>query len=687
MTSFFGQCPGNDLRGRFGRDLDSQYCTGITFPSGLQPSPIAYAWPMAIGKEPKWDDDLKGTALDIASCEESPLRVLAGPGTGKTYAMKRRVMRLLQEDATPHAILACTFTRTAARDIAKEIGGLGVEGADKVWAGTLHGLSFSILLRQEVLEATGRVARPLTKTEERFLLQDLQAGFGGVKKAGKRLRAFEAAWARLQNEEPGWPEDAVDQAFQAQLVDWLEFHLAMLIGELVPVTLAYMQNNPMCPERSRFENVVVDEYQDLNRAEQALVDLLAESAALSIIGDEDQSIYSFKHAHPEGITTFGDSHDGTHDKTLDICRRCPTTVVKLANSLIKNNTTYSNRPLKPRPENGPGIVQIVQWASMKAEAEGIADYVLKRIEEDDVSAGEVLILAPRRPMGQAVRLALLERQVVAHSFFSEQALDGNPKDLGECEAQQAYALLTLLADPEDRVALRCWCGLGSGTLNEAAWRRLRAYCEENGESPREVLEQLVAKTIKIPHAGPIVERFKLLQTREAEFDALTGHALADALFPDGEDWAEVLRPIVKQAFPENKGFTRAGLLDEIRTGVTQMETPTDVDFVRVMSLHKSKGLTARLVVVMGCNEGMIPRIDYDEPQPVQKRQLEEQRRLLYVALTRTTETMILSSIAHIPMQQALTMGLGVQGGGASRFIMELGPSKPKPIAGKDLLED
>ena len=195
------------------------------------------------------------------------------------------------------------------------------------------------------------------------------------------------------------------------------------------------------------------------------------------------------------------------------------------------------------------------------------------------------------------------------------------------------------------------------------------------------------KEIKILHTGPIVERFKSLQQREAELEDLSGHQLANALFPGDEDWTEALQPIVKQAFPPNVGFTREELLDEIRTGVTQMETPTDVDFVRVMSLHKSKGLTARLVVVMGCNEGMIPRVDYDEPPLAQKRQLEEQRRLFYVALTRTTETMILSSIAHIPTALALKMGLGVQGGGASRFITELGPSRPKPIAGSVLLED
>lgn len=164
-----------------------------------------------------WDDGLVGAALNIAGGDESPLRVLAGPGTGKTYAMKRRVMRLLEEGGIPQRILACTFTRTAARDIAREIAELGVEGAELVWAGTLHGLCFSILQRNEVLTATGRVARPLAASEERFLLQDLRA-FGGVREAEKKLEAFGAAWARLQSDDPGWPQDAQDQAFQAALL-------------------------------------------------------------------------------------------------------------------------------------------------------------------------------------------------------------------------------------------------------------------------------------------------------------------------------------------------------------------------------------------------------------------------------------------------------------------------------------
>ena len=122
-------------------------------------------------------------------------------------------------------------------------------------------------------------------------------------------------------------------------------------------------------------------------------------------------------------------------------------------------------------------------------------------------------------------------------------------------------------------------------------------------------------------------------------------------------------------------------------GVTQMETPTDVDFVRVMSLHKSKGLTARVVIVMGCIEGLVPNIDFRATPVERQRSLEEQRRVFYVALTRTTETLIVSSVTFIPVQQAYEMRLGVAGGAvqASRFMNELGPTRPAAIAGHVLL--
>src|SRR6185436_9389102 len=106
-----------------------------------------------------WDEGLTGNALSIAATDQTPLRVLAGPGTGKTFALMRRVLRLLQNDAPPERLFVSTFTRTAAKDLAAELEKLGADGVKKVRANTLHSFCFSILSRNEVLQLTGRHPR------------------------------------------------------------------------------------------------------------------------------------------------------------------------------------------------------------------------------------------------------------------------------------------------------------------------------------------------------------------------------------------------------------------------------------------------------------------------------------------------------------------------------------------------
>jgi DNA helicase-2/ATP-dependent DNA helicase PcrA len=256
-----------------------------------------------------WDDGLVGAAKSIAATNNTPLRVMAGPGTGKSFAMKRRVARLLDAGQKPQRILAVTFTRNAAASLVDDLHALGVPGCEDIRAGTLHAYCFGLLIQQVVFEYLGRVARPIItflksgvlQFEGGTMLEDLiiAGNFGPKRDCTKRIRAFEAAWARLQSDEPGWPHDPVDRAFQTALVNWLKFHNAMLIGELVVEALRFLRNNPNCDARKAFDHVIVDEYQDLNRAEQDLIQLLS-SKAVAIVGDIDQSIYSFRHANPEG---------------------------------------------------------------------------------------------------------------------------------------------------------------------------------------------------------------------------------------------------------------------------------------------------------------------------------------------------------------------------------------------------
>lgn len=639
----------------------------------------------------KWDDGLKGPAKTIASTTATPLCVVAGPGTGKTFALMRRVARLLEvEKVSPETILACTFTRTAAEDLTRAVSELGISGTESIATQTVHGFCFSMLTRESVLVSTGRTARPLLPFEERFLLEDLfHDGMGGVQSCRKKLQAFAAAWARLQHEEPGWPVGKDDKKFQSALTAWLKFHEAMLIGELIPEAVKYLRNNPASPYRTMFDHVLVDEYQDLNRAEQVLVELIA-AKNLVIIGDEDQSIYSFKHAHPEGITEFPDSHEGTQETTLDLCRRCPKLVVGLANHLISQNASRSGRKLMALASNPNGDVSLVQWTTPNKEAEGLATLVATKIEEGAVAPGEVLILAPRREIGFQLRDALSEKGVSAHCFYGEQALKADPKDLQASRAQQVIALLGLLSNPEDRVSLRAWCGFGSSSLATAGWARLRAHCEKNGESPRAALRRLLDGKLTIPYTGHLCERFELLLAREAELGDLTGPELAAAFFPDSQSWAAPLADIAARV--EEDDFDAKKLQDALRRNIAQPEMPTDVDFVRIMTPHKSKGLTADMVIVSGCVEGLQPAFDDGMSTSEESRSLEEQRRVFYVAITRTRKTLVLSSVTTIPLSDAHRMRVTFkkQAGSnaytiASRFLNDLGPGCPAAVTGATFL--
>src|SRR5207244_3008647 len=111
-----------------------------------------------------------------------------------------------------------------------------------------------------------------------------------------------------------------------------------------------------------------------------------------------------------------------------------------------------------------------------------ADFIFGRIQSGEVQPGGVLVLCPRRQFGYNIRAALHQRKVHAHSFFHEEALEGNPTSINESQAQQAFMLLTLLANPDDRVALRCWSGFGSASLRAPGWAQLRGHCESSGDS-------------------------------------------------------------------------------------------------------------------------------------------------------------------------------------------------------------
>jgi DNA helicase-2/ATP-dependent DNA helicase PcrA len=274
-----------------------------------------------------------------------------------------------------------------------------------------------------------------------------------------------------------------------------------------------------------------------------------------------------------------------------------------------------------------------------------------------------------------------QRQWQAQSFYFEDELESGP-------AAQGFALLTLLVDPEDRTALRYWLAVDSANCRSAPYARLAAPCAPTGQSPRTALTMMVAGQLTLPYCAPLVARFNLLNQRLAAVMMMDIQQLIDGLFPGGNDDVTGVRQLALGIAPNVN--TPQELLTELRTAIIQPQLPGSNDhFIRIMSLHKSKGLTARLVVISGCINGILPSSpDEDETPQQQMRKMQEQRRLFYVGLTRSTETLVLNSSVRMPFAAAVQMRMLItQRAGAmailqaSPFLGELGATAPAPILG------
>ena len=638
-----------------------------------------------------WDSglDKSSVAYGIAAAPEQRVRVIAGPGTGKSFAMKRRVARLLESGIAPKEVLAVTFTRVAAEDLHRELQKLGVPGCEELEGQTLHSLAMRILSRKHVLEALGRVPRPLNTFETKAMVCDLAGENGGKRKIKKMIQGYTAAWAQSQGDEPGFAKDEAEKKFQADLLDWLDFHEGMLIGELIPYLVRYLKDNPAAAEHKEFKHLLVDEFQDLNKAEQTAIAYLGAAAEVCIVGDDDQSIYSFKNAHPDGIRAWKATHPGCADLEMADCHRCPTTVVEMANALIAVNKNRTPRALNALAGKGPGEVAIVQVPYLHNEAEWIKNKI-EGLLGAGVHPSEIIILVQRAVAGRPILQALRVAEVPAKSYYEESQLDSET-------AQMRFALFKLFLNNEDRVALRYLLGSDVDDFRCKPYARVRKHCEGSGDSPWQAMNKLADDALTLAHTKPLVTRFKLLTKALAKLDAVKTdvQAFIDALLPVGNDDLAELRAL---ALAQMEGAeTPADLLSGMMQEITQPDIPPTVEEVRLMSLQKSKGLSSPYVFVAGCVEGILPpAFDAELSKDEKDAALEEARRLFYVGITRVKAdpengrpgSLFISYPQQMTIKDAYgaNVAFKTQSGAManllpSRFLNELGPTAPKAVAG------
>jgi superfamily I DNA/RNA helicase len=592
----------------------------------------------------------------------------------------RRVARLLEEGVPPEEILLISFTRTAAHDLRTKVADLGVPGAEDVRATTLHAYCFSLLQRDAVLAITRRTPRPLMDHEVDMMLRDIPVP-GTLDEKRDMLRAYEAGWARRTDDHPGLSEPE-DRRFEVAVLRWLRRHNAMLIGEVVPLAYNYLRDNPMAEERTRYREIVVDEYQDLNALEQALLDLLAEDSGLCVAGDDDQSIYRFRYANPEGILAFRD-RGGVQNIDIDICGRCPRSVLAMANELISHAPSRDKEPLTALQEVD-GRVAIVQWSDLDEEIEGLTAAIARSIQDGERQPGDILLLVHRQRIGERFRRRLNELGIPAHSFFAQESVASEP-------ARRGVALLRL-ALGEDPASLRVLLGLGAADARVDAYRRLTVHAHENGESVTDVLDRVRRGeriSIRVP---ALADRYSTAMDLLDNLPRDHISAAIDYLFPPDVPEVEAVRALALEELPGAE--TLSDLADALIRRITQHDVPESPDFVRIMSLHKSKGLTSPVVYVAAMVDGIVPTVPSRLGPGEADAAFDEQRRLTYVAITRASDELVISSSAQMNLALASSLGVKVvrerirRVGGdlvaptiASPYLAELARSAPAPVRG------
>jgi DNA helicase II / ATP-dependent DNA helicase PcrA len=270
--------------------------------------------------------------------------------------------------------------------------------------------------------------------------------------------------------------------------------------------------------------------------------------------------------------------------------------------------------------------------------------------------------------------------------------------LDSLTAQERMALFKLFIDPEDRIALRWLRGFQSNDFRTGAYARIRNHCERTGTIPWDVMCQLETGAIRIAHTSHLVDRFRSIQSELADLRGPDGDDdisnLVRRWLPDSIEGPDDLRALVLDLAPT--ATTPAELLASLSDAIATPEIPPDVAQVRIMSLHKSKGLSSPVVVIAGCIEGLLPAApDPDKSPKEQQADLEEQRRLLYVGLTRVKSLPESNQpgVLLLTYSRAMTLADAMQSGitparvsygdayvNASRFVRELGPSAPRPRA-------
>ena len=576
--------------------------------------------------------------------------ILAGAGSGKTRVLTTRIAWLIKGSrVTPAGVLAVTFTNKAAREMLTRIAAMMSVNPRGMWIGTFHGLcnrmlraharevalppSFQILDSQDQLAALKRLLKSMNVDEERFPAREVQWFINGQKEDGVRARDVPLADENTRRFAELYA--AYDEQCQREgVVDF---------SELLLRSYELLNRNEILREHyaRRFRHILVDEFQDTNRLQYRWLKLFrSQDAKYFCVGDDDQSIYTFRGAHVGNMADYEREFKVKHVVRLEQNYRSHGNILDAANALIANNRNRLGKNLWTAAGKGEPV-RVFEGESDGDEARWIVEEV-QSLARDGRGLSQIAVLYRSNAQSRVVEHALFSQGIPYRVY-------GGLRFFERAEIKHALAYLRLIATPDDdnaflRVANFPPRGIGARSIEQLqdAARQAQASLMKVADGTKAAVFKKLIDDLRAETQGlPLKEAVEVVIAKSG----LVEHYKNER---EGADRIENLAELVNAAaaFTEEERVNESGeAVDPLTAFLThaaleagEHQAGEGQEALQMMTVHSAKGLEFDVVFITGLEEGLFPH----EQSVTERDGLEEERRLAYVAITRARHRLYLS---------------------------------------------
>ncbi|AOQ24559.1 ATP-dependent DNA helicase PcrA [Moorella thermoacetica] len=607
----------------------------------------------------KLDNFLNPQQIEAVTAPPGKILVLAGPGSGKTATLTHRIAYLLDQGSRPEGILAATFTNKAANELRNRLQNLVGNIAQRIQAGTFHSLGLKILRRHHGALNLPVNFRVTTESEAAKLkLEAMKQCSVDIKDKecvshiNKRISLWKNSLVTPE-EAATWPNEREAADVYAAYQELLLQSALVDFDDMLYQTCLLFSKEPAALAQWQFEHVLVDEYQDTNVAQDALMNYLSTThGSIFAVGDANQSIYGFRGSQIGNILRLQDS-PGVRVYKLERNYRSTGVILNAANVLIKNN--YENSNLKLWTTNPIGS-KITYFRCISATHQ--ANFIAREIKKLNRPFGDYAVLARTNGELKDVESALLRNKIPYQvmggvNFYERQEI----KDIMAC--------LQVAHNPDDdeafiRMALN-FRGIGDSIIANFKDIKKRYKCRSLYEAARALLDKNVGKVRNRKYVVAMMDFVEAIKGQPFSPGLINHIFEASGMKANLEGKEQYARlENIKQLIQLAREFESYEDFFDYVAMLNDSDMRINQHCVKVMTIHAAKGLEFPVVFVIGLNEGQLPHF-----RALQEQDDEEERRLMYVAMTRAMEKLYLLGYKWTNRKEVMRK---------SRFLDEI-PSK------------